>query len=130
MKKSFLLFITLAFSFCAFANDFFNGDIGRKKIDISETTQPDPHLIDIVEPMAMYSVSTEVIDITFDSNYYSQYTVYLSGPYAEMEYIVTTPTIYLPVAALDEVIEIYIMSDDCGCYYGVLDKIAGSGSME
>ena len=31
---------------------------------------------------------------------------------------------YIPVATFGEIIDIYIESDDCGCYYGTLDQSA------
>ena len=122
MKKELILLFLILFSTCAFANDSSNGDIGRKRIEANETLQPRPHLIDLAEPVVMYTISTATIDITFDANYYSEYTIHLVGEYVEMDYFVYTPVVYIPVATFGEVIDIYIESDDCGCYYGTLDQ--------
>jgi hypothetical protein len=50
--------------------------------------------------------------------------VTLSSEYACQDYIVTSPVINIPVSYLGNIVEIYIESEDCGSYYGVLDKTA------
>ena len=107
----------------SFAQDIINGDSGRKKIVIGQTVPP-PHALEMNEPVAMYCSSTDVIEITFDSNCYSHYTIQLEGMYATCDYYVFTPTVYLPVADMGAVVNIYIESNDYGSYYGVLDKTA------
>ena len=59
-----------------------------------------------------------------DTEEYSEFTIILSTAYACIDYVATSATVNIPVGALDDVIEIYIESDDCGCYYGVLDQSA------
>ncbi len=72
----------------------------------------------------MYCSDTDVLEITFDSYWYSHYTINLEGPYAVVDYFANSPTVYLPVANMGNVVDIYIESEDCGSYYGVLDKTA------
>ena len=56
--------------------------------------------------------------------YYSQYTIIIQSDYASLDYIVTSPVVNIPVGSLDSVVDIYIESDDCGCYYGTLNQAA------
>ena len=124
MKKNLLFVVMFIFAISGLAADELNGDQGRKIVVIGQTIPPPPHLINLAEPVAMYAVSTQVIDITFDSYWYSHYTINLEGPYAVVDYFANSPTVYLPVANMGDVVDIYIESADCGSYYGVLDKTA------
>ena len=85
-------------------------------------------MIDIAEPVAMYTISNSTIDFTFDATYYSEYTIHLVSDYFEIDYFVYTPVVYIPVATLGDIVDIYIESDDCGCYYGTLDQSAYTGT--
>ncbi len=106
-----------------YANDI-NSEQDKKLIHIGQINVPRPHAIDVAEPVAMYTISTATVDFTFDANYYSEYTIHLVGEYVEMDYFVYTPVVYIPVATFGEIVDIYIESEDCGSYYGVLDKTA------
>ena len=120
----FLLFtIVSVFTISSHAQDLTNGQPLRDIIILGGTHKP-THLVDFVDPVAMYTISTATIDITFDANYYSEYTIHLVGEYVEMDYFVYTPVVYIPVATFGEIIDIYIESEDCGCYYGTLDQSA------
>ena len=107
-----------------FASDNINGDEGRKKVSVDQTIPPHPRLIEVQEPEVFYNVNTVTLDISLDSSCYSEFTIILSTAYANVDYVATSATVNIPVGALDDVIEIYIESDDCGCYYGVLDQSA------
>ena len=104
------------------ANDNINGDTGRKKIDVSQTIPPKPQMASIYDPCAFYSESTATLSIELDPVYYSQYTIIIQSDYACLDYIVTSPVVNIPVGSLDSVVDIYIESDDCGCYYGTLNQ--------
>ncbi|MBP3738828.1 MAG: hypothetical protein J6I72_07245 [Muribaculaceae bacterium] len=101
-----------------------NGNIGRHGIDISGMKAPKPHMAEVTEPQAYYTVSTATLSIELDPVYYSQYTIILQSDYASLDYIVTSPVVNIPVGSLDSVVDIYIESDDCGCYYGTLNQSA------
>ena len=124
MRKSlfFSLVLLLSVNLNLYADGNINSEDAKKLVHTGQITEPDPHLIDLAEPVAMYTISTATIDITFDANYYSEYTIHLVGEYVEMDYFVYTPVVYIPVATFGEVIDIYIESDDCGCYFGTLDQ--------
>lgn len=124
MKKNLLFVVMFIFAISGLAADELNGDQGRKIVVIGQTVPPPPHLINLAEPVAMYTISTATVDFTFDANYYSEYTIHLVGEYVEMDYFVYTPVVYIPVATFGEIVDIYIESEDCGSYYGVLDKTA------
>ncbi|MBO4870788.1 MAG: hypothetical protein J5565_02250 [Muribaculaceae bacterium] len=81
-------------------------------------------MIDVDEPEAYYTISTATLSIELDPVEYAEFTIILSTAYACIDYVATSATVNIPVGALDDVIEIYIESDDCGCYYGVLDQSA------
>ena len=84
----------------AFASDDVNGGDERKKVEIGQTFPPMPHLYSVQEPEAYYTISTATIDFTFDTTYYSEYTIHLVGDYVEMDYFVYTPVVYIPVGNL------------------------------
>ena len=119
-----LIILALSVCFNLASNDSINGDNVRQSIDLNGVRIPNPHMIDVAEPVAMYTISTTTVDFTFDANYYSEYTIHLVGEYVEMDYFVYTPVVYIPVATFGEIVDIYIESADCGSYYGVLDKTA------
>ena len=79
-------------------------------------------MMEVAEPEAYYTISTATLTIELDPVEYSEFTIILSTAYANVDYVATSATVNIPVGALDDVIEIYIESDDCGCYYGVLDQ--------
>ena len=100
MKIKLLLAISVFALFCNATEDS-NGR-GKKRIDLSDSSPTFPHMIDVAEPVAMYTISTATIDITFDANYYSEYTIHLVGEYVEMDYFVYTPVVYIPVATFGD----------------------------
>ena len=123
MKLKLLLISFLLIALSCNASDNLNGT-EKRHVVLSGSNIPDTHIIDLVEPVAMYTISTSILDFTFDANYYSEYTIHLVGEYVEMDYYVYTPVVYIPVATFGEIVDIYIESEDCGSYYGVLDKTA------
>ena len=123
MKLKLLLISFLLIALSCNASDNLNGT-EKRHVVLSGSNIPDTHIIDLVEPVAMYTISTSILDFTFDANYYSEYTIHLVGEYVEMDYFVYTPVVYIPVATFGEIVDIYIESEDCGCYYGTLDQSA------
>ena len=122
MKKNTLFMFMVMIAMTSLANDNINGDTGRKKIDVSQTIPPKPQMASIYDPCAFYSESTATLSIELDPVYYSQYTIIIQSDYACLDYIVTSPVVNIPVGSLDSVVDIYIESDDCGCYYGTLNQ--------
>ena len=123
MKLKLLLISFLLIALACNASDDLNGT-EKRHVVLSGSNAPNPHMIEVAEPVAMYCSDTDVLEITFDSYWYSHYTINLEGPYAVVDYFANSPTVYLPVANMGNVVDIYIESEDCGSYYGVLDKTA------
>ena len=107
-----------------FAADDIHGDNINGGINLSGIKAPKPHMVEMEEPQAYYTVSTATLSIELDPVYYSQYTIIIQSDYACLDYIVTSPVVNIPVGSLDSVVDIYIESDDCGCYYGTLNQAA------
>ena len=128
MKNLAMIMVFAIFGLAASAQESVNGDANRKAIQISGSQAPAPHMIDVDEPEAYYTISTATLTIELDPVEYSEFTIILSTAYANVDYVATSATVNIPVGALDDVIEIYIESDDCGCYYGVLDQSAYSNT--
>ena len=125
MRNSYLSIICLALlPISVYAADGYNGDKVNGNINLSGINVPRPHLGEIAEPQAFYTVSTATLSIELDPVYYSHYTIVLQSDYACVDYYVTSPVVNIPVGSLDSVIDIYIESDDCGSYYGTLDQAA------
>ena len=121
---SFLLIALVAVT--ANAGNDVNGNSDRREININQSDIPRlPH---VAEPEAYYTTTTATLSIELDPVEYSEFTIILSTAYACIDYVATSATVNIPVGALDDVIEIYIESDDCGCYYGVLDQSAYSNT--
>ena len=78
MNNKLFFFTILLFAFTCNAADDFNGN-GKKRVVLSDTSVNPPHALEMNEPVAMYCSSTDVIEITFDSNCYSHYTIQLEG---------------------------------------------------
>ena len=105
MKKVLILLFVISFYTCAFANNSINGDIGRQIIDTNQSIPPNPHFACISDPVAMYTISNATIGITFDTTYYSEYTIHLVSDYFEVDYFVYTPVVYIPVATLGDIVD-------------------------
>ena len=123
MKKKLAIFLVsflTVFSF-VYANDI-NSEQDKRLIHIGQINVPRPHAFEVDEPVAMYVVSTQFVEITLDSSYYTDYTVSVVGACSAMQYAVTSPIIYIPTATLGNVVDIYIESNDYGSYYGILNK--------
>ena len=124
MEKFVKFLFLVSFCFLTISSDAqesTNGKPSRDLIILGGTPKP-THLVDVADPEAYYTISTATLDITFDATCYSEYTIHLVGEYVELDYYVTTPVVYIPVATFGDIVDIYIESDDCGCYYGVLDQ--------
>ena len=123
MKNLFLICFAVL-SIQLFAADEINGDNTKKDVNFFGVKVPNPHMGEIVEPQAFYTVTTATLSIELDPVYYSQYTIIIQSDYASLDYIVTSPVVNIPVGSLDSVVDIYIESDDCGSYYGTLNQAA------
>ena len=66
MKIKLLLAISVFALFCN-ATDDSNGS-GKKRIDLSDSSPTFPHMIDVAEPVAMYTISTAMIDIIVNTS--------------------------------------------------------------
>ena len=123
MKNLFLICFAVL-SIQLFAADEINGDNTKKDVNFFDVKVPNPHMGEVVEPQAFYTVTTATLSIELDPVYYSQYTIIIQSDYACLDYIVTSPVVNIPVGSLDSVVDIYIESDDCGSYYGTLNQAA------
>ena len=97
-----------------------NGSGARKGINLSQTRPPKPQVM-VDEPEAEYNTISGSLTITLDAVSYSEYTIILSSGYANVDYYPTSSVVVFPASALSETTYIYIDSDDCGTYEGVLD---------
>ena len=122
MKKIAIIMMLAVFGLATSAEESTNGDINRKKVPVTGIQDPIPHMMEVAEPEAYYTISTATLSIELDPVEYAEFTIILSTAYANIDYVATSATVNIPVGALDDVNEIYIESDDCGCYYGVLDQ--------
>ena len=109
------------------ASDDLNGDKNRNVIDITQTTPPKPQIM-VDDPVAEYNTATGSLTITLDAVYYSDYVITIEGYYATQDYFPTSSVVVIPAYALSEITHIYIDSDDCGTYEGVLDMNAISNT--
>ena len=118
-----LLIASVTFIFTcltSMANDTPDGEKDRTHIDLSTVNHPKPQIM-IDEPVAEYNTVTGTLTITLDAVSYSEYTIILSSGYANVDYYPTSSVVMFPATALSEITYIYIDSDDCGTYEGVLD---------
>ena len=105
------------------AQDCPTGKPDTQHIDMSTLQMPKPaRMID--EPVAEYNTVAGTLTITLDAVSYSEYTIILSSGYANVDYYPTSAVVVFPASALSETTYIYIDSDDCGTYEGVLDMNA------
>ena len=118
LKSLFFAVMLIALSVSAFDEN--NSEPSRKKIDITQTQSPKPQVM-VDEPVAEYNTVTGTLTITLDAVSYSEYTIILSSGYANVDYYPTSSVVVFPASALSETTYIYIDSDDCGTYEGVLD---------
>ncbi len=97
-----------------------NGEDDQTSIAISTVRSPKQHhFVDI--PEAEYNTVAGTLTITLDAVSYSEYTITLSSGYANVDYYPTSAVVVFPASALSEITYIYIDSEDCGTYEGVLD---------
>ena len=92
----------------------------KQGIDLTQIRLPNSHVM-VDDPIAEYNTVTGTLTITLDATYYSDYVITIEGDYVSMDYYVTSPVVVFPASSLSEVSYIYIDSDDCGAYEGVLD---------
>ncbi len=119
-KKLSILLIAVLVSMGTSATNETNSDSNRKKINIGTIKVPKPaRMVD--EPVAEYNTATGTLTITLDAVSYSEYTITLSSGYANVDYYPTSAVVVFPASALSEITYIYIDSEDCGTYEGVLD---------
>ena len=78
----------------------------------------------------MYNSVTDVLSITLDATYYGEYTITIESTLTTVDYYPTSATTVIPLTGADNNISIYIDSDDCGCWYGELDKAEFGGPLE
>ena len=79
MRKIALILLTVLVCHNLASSESINGNNVRHGIDINGVNIPNTHALEMNEPVAMYCSSTDVIEITFDSNCYSHYTIQLEG---------------------------------------------------
>ena len=117
-----LMFLCL---FCqqGLAQDSPTGKPDTRHIDMGTLQVPKPHrIIDV--PEAEYNTISGSLTITLDASCYSEYTITLSSGYANVDYYPSSSVVVFPASALSEITYIYIDSEDCGTYEGVLDMNA------
>ena len=126
MKRVFLL-VLLASVLATVVADETTGGTANQNIHLESTRPPRPgHLIE--SPVAEYNTATGALTITLDAVYYSDYVITIEGYYATQDYFPTSSVVVIPAYALSEITHIYIDSDDCGAYEGVLDMNAISST--
>ena len=85
MKTNLILFAILSTFFVSVNADDVLGNEATQTIILSGSGQPSPHIIELSEPVAKYTILTATIDFTFDVTYYSEYTIHLVSDYFEIE---------------------------------------------
>ena len=110
-------------------DDIINGKPGQNLIILNSTQHPH-HLIEVTDPVAMYNTATDVLTVTLDATYYGEYTITIESTLTTVDYYPTSATTVIPLTGADNNISIYIDSDDCGCWYGELDKAEFGGPLE
>ena len=88
-----------------------------------------PHQIEVGDPIAMYNAVTDVLTVTLDATCYGEYTITIESTLTTVDYYPTSATTVIPLTSADNNISIYIDSDDCGCWYGELDKAEFGGPL-
>ena len=106
--------------FTSIANESPDGDKDRAHVDFSTINHPKPQIM-VDEPVAEYNTVAGTLTITLDAVSYSEYTITLSSGYANVDYYPSSSVVVFPASALSEITYIYIDSEDCGTYEGVLD---------
>ena len=101
------------------AHEVINGDEDEK----GGIKVPVPNRL-IDEPEAWYNTTSGSLCIQLDATAYSAYVITISSDYASLDYYPTSSLVIIPAAALSEITNIYIDSNDCGAYEGVLDMNA------
>ena len=127
MKKLLLLFIVLLAMPTIKANDSTLDEKDIKNVILSGSGHPKPHYADVSSPIAMYNTLTEELSVTLDAVHYSDYTITLVSDLIEVDYYPFSPLVCLPTASMGDVVTIYIESDDCGSWYGEIDKAEFGG---
>ena len=131
MKKSlFILLCAFTITLMAFANENPNGEPSTNSVTLGQINHPKPHFADVADPVAMYNTVTQQLTITLDAVYYPEFTICLETEYTTLEYFCFTSVVCLPTTSLGDVVDIYIESDDCGSWYGELDKTEFGGQLD
>ena len=107
-----------------------NGNTSNKPVVLQQSGYPRPRVIEVENPEAMYNTVTDVLTITLDATYYGEYTIIIESDLTTVDYYPTSSTTVIPLANADNSITIYIESDDCGCWYGELDKAEFGGQLD
>ncbi len=123
MNKTFIMFICLMTSLMSLAIEEPDNGGTKQGIDLTQTHVPKPQIM-VDDPVAEYNTATGALTITLDAVYYSDYVITIEGYYATQDYFPTSSVVVIPAYALSEITYIYIDSDDCGAYEGVLDMNA------
>ncbi len=121
MNKIFAFIVCIISFMPSFAADDINGKAAERPIILSGG-HPTPRIYEAADPIAMYNIETQVLTITLDPVYYSDYTITLVSDLIEVDYYPFNSVVTLPTADMGDVVDILIESDDCGTYEGVLDK--------
>ena len=127
--RTFLIFSLMLFcvNFMCMADE---PDWGGANIPISMSGHPKPHFADVSDPIAMYNTATDVLTVTLDATYYGEYTICIETTLATYDYYPTSATTVIPLAYVEDNMTIYIDSDECGCWYGELNKVEFGGQMD
>lgn len=124
LKTVFAAMLLLAAAVSVNATEIPNDDETRKDINLGQVKVPNPHMFLIDEPEAWYNTTSGSLCIQLDATAYSAYVITISSDYASLDYYPTSSLVIIPAAALSEITNIYIDSNDCGAYEGVLDMNA------
>ncbi len=122
MRKSLLFFFLVSALTTIYADDI-NGSGANQSVILSQNQPPTPGIM-VDDPIAEYNTATGSLIITLDAVYYSDYVITIEGYYAAQDYFPTSSVVVIPAYALSEITHIYIDSDDCGAYEGVLEMNA------
>ena len=129
MKRFLLLIVTCSMAISSWAQSNPNGPSGEHCVVFTGTGIPHPRVGQVVSPIAMYNTVTDVLTITLDATYYGEYTITIESTLTTVDYYPISATTVIPLTGADNNISIYIDSDDCGCWYGELDKAEFGGPL-
>ena len=126
-KQIFVNLVLVLSALCSMAFDDQTGNPDRRKIDMSQTSIPCPHINEVAEPVVMYEANTDMLYIDLDPVYYSEYRVFIGNYLCETELFMTSASDSFSLALAGAEVTVTIESDECGCWEGFVDKVALGG---